>query len=131
MDKPQQINFIRHVALEFILGVSSEIYPREFTAQLRAEGETITEVLVIPASTFGEGFATTRRDMIPFDKSIVGSVHSHPGGSFRPSQEDLRYFQKMGKIHLIVKNPYQGIEDIAAYDRNGERVELRIEEEEG
>ncbi|MFC2154627.1 Mov34/MPN/PAD-1 family protein [Candidatus Altiarchaeota archaeon] len=119
---------IKREALELILGVSRELYPREFTGQLRAEGEIITEVLVIPASTFGEGFAQTRRDMIPIDKSIIGSVHSHPGPSYSPSQADLKYFRKMGEIHLIVRHPFKEINDIAAYDSEGRGVSLEVNE---
>ncbi len=117
---------IRETALAFILGVSSQLHPREFTGQLRAEGRLITEVLVIPASVYGEDFAETRLDMIPIDRSIVGSVHSHPGRSFRPSDQDLSYFARSGDVHLIVRYPYRNGADVAAYDRTGRRMELVI-----
>lgn len=117
---------IRETALAFILGVSSQLHPREFTGQLRAEGRLITEILVIPASTYGEDFAETRLDMIPIDRSIVGSVHSHPVRSFRPSEQDLSYFARAGDIHLICRYPYRDESDVAAYSRMGERIELTV-----
>jgi proteasome lid subunit RPN8/RPN11 len=117
---------IKKTALEFILGVSKEVYPNEFGGMLRGRGDTIEEVMVIPATTYGETFVTTRMDMVPFDKSIIGSVHSHPVESFRPSGADLESFRKTGRIHLIVKKPYKSIQDIAAYDAAGNRIKLEI-----
>jgi len=113
-------------ALEFILAASRNVYPREFTAQLRMEGDVITDVLITPKSTYGQGFAVTRLDMIPIDRSIKGSVHSHPSQSFNPSGADIRFFRKTGTVHLIVKYPYKSIEDVAGYDMNGERIPLLV-----
>ncbi|MFH0859696.1 MAG: Mov34/MPN/PAD-1 family protein [Candidatus Altiarchaeota archaeon] len=120
---------IKSNALEFILGVSRSLHPREFTGQLRGEGDLITETLVIPASTFGNGFATTRFDMIPLDKSIIGSIHSHPSNTYRPSEADFRYFERGGSIHLIVRYPYNGLGDVAAYTSSGERISLEVDDE--
>lgn len=111
--------------MEFILGVSSNIYPKEFTGLLRGTEKQIDEVLVIPGSVFGESFATTRFNMIPMDSSIIGSIHSHPGNSFRPSKTDLRFFKKLGSVHLILKKPYKSLQDIAAYDREGNRISFK------
>lgn len=119
---------IRKNALEFILGVSGRIYPNEFAALLRGNSEIIEEVLLIPGATFGKGFATTRFDMKPIDYSIIGSVHSHPGKNFKPSRADIRFFGRIGFVHLIVRYPYRSIEDIAAYDRSGEKIELKVTE---
>jgi proteasome lid subunit RPN8/RPN11 len=111
--------FIREAALELILGASRELRSREFIGLLRGEGDTITEVLVIPASLYGEGFAHMKWSMVPLDRTIVGSVHSHPSGDNRPSERDLIHFKKTGRIHLIVRQPAEGIEDVACYDRDG------------
>ncbi|RLI89642.1 MAG: hypothetical protein DRO62_01160 [Candidatus Altiarchaeales archaeon] len=119
---------IKRNVLEFILGVSRKTYPKEFTGLLRGGPEIIEEVLLIPGSLFGENFATIRLDMKSIDPSIIGSVHSHPGNSFTPSKADLRFFNKTGFVHLILKYPYKGIRDVAAYDNMGYRVELIVEE---
>lgn len=118
---------ISNGALGLLLEASRSLHPKEFTGQLRIENDTITEVLIIPASTFGEGFAITRLDMVPIDYSILGTVHSHPGDRNEPSRADLRYFRKRGNVHLIVRYPYGGLGDVAAYDNSGERVDLELE----
>jgi len=120
---------IKKSAFEFILGLSREVYPKEFTGLLRGNGNMITEILVIPATIYGDGFASIRLDMVPIDKSIIGSVHSHPGYSDKPSLADLRHFKKTGWIHLILRYPYSGINDITLYNNNGEKIELEVENE--
>ncbi|RLI86539.1 MAG: metalloprotease [Candidatus Altiarchaeales archaeon] len=117
---------IKKDTLEFILGVSKKFHPNEFGGLLRGKNDIIEEVLIIPASTFGKKFVTTRFDMIPIDYSIIGSVHSHPGHRFKPSNADIRFFKKTGSVHLIVRYPYRGIEDVAAYDRDGKKIDLEV-----
>jgi proteasome lid subunit RPN8/RPN11 len=116
--------YIRRAAFEFILEAARNVYPKEFSGLLRGEKNLITESLVIPLTTYGNKFATTRFDMIPIDHTIIGSVHSHPSSNFTPSSADLRYFGRLGKVHLIIKYPHEKLADIAAYDRDGKRVEL-------
>ena len=115
---------IKSAALEFILGVSRKFHPHEFGGMLRGKGGVIEEVLVIPATTYGEDFVSTRLDMVPIDRSIIGSVHSHPAPDFRPSDADIAFFGRTGSVHLIVKSPYKGIRDVAAYDGKGKRIDL-------
>lgn len=117
---------IREEALEFMLGVSRKYYPSEFGGMLRGKDDIIEELLVIPASTYGNGFVDTRIDMIPIDRSIIGSFHSHPGRSFQPSRADIEFFRKSGPVHLIARSPYSGINDVAAYDRSGKRISIRV-----
>lgn len=119
---------IKKTALEFILGVSRETHPKEFTALLRGSSDVIEEVLLIPGSLFGENFASIRFDMKPIDPTTIGSVHSHPSSSFRPSDADIRFFSKTGFIHLILRYPYRGVEDVAAYDSIGNELDLVVEE---
>ena len=113
-------------ALDFLLAASRNVFPREFTGQLRIEDGVVTDVIVTPKSIYGEGFALTRFDMIPIDHSIKGSVHSHPGQSFLPSDADINFFGKKGEVHLIVKYPYDSVKDVAAYNHKGERVSLEV-----
>ncbi len=115
---------IRAEACELILGASKSLHPREFMGLLRMEKGIITEVLVLPASVWGDGFASVSEMHVPYDKTIVGSVHSHPTQNNRPSSPDLVGFGKSGTIHMIAGYPYRGIEDIACYGMHGERMEL-------
>jgi len=116
--------FIKKDVLEFILGVSMEIYPKEFGCLLRGDNSVITEALIIPGSVFGENFNIQRMDMKPIDSTIIGSAHSHPGDTGAPSRADLKFFNKFGVIHLILRYPYRSLEDVFAYNRDGKPVEL-------
>ena len=116
--------YIQRNVFEFVIQASQNVYPKEFSGLLRGEKNLITETLVIPLTTYGDKFSSTRFDMIPIDHSIIGSVHSHPSRNFKPSEADLNYFKKIGKVHLIVCYPYQGLGSIAAYDREGNKIEL-------
>ncbi len=112
--------------MEFMLGVARELHPREFVGLLRGVRDTVDEVIVVPASIYGGGFAQVRWMHVPLDRSIIGSVHSHPSSNNSPSSTDLRYFSKTGDTHFIIRHPYRGAEDIACYSRDGERLGLEI-----
>lgn len=118
--------FITERAFEFIIRASREIYPNEFIALLRGDGETILEVLVLPGSSYGESFSSFRRISVPIDHSIVGTVHSHPSRNLRPSGTDLANFCNYGNYHIILRHPYSGGEDVACYDCDGERLDLTV-----
>jgi proteasome lid subunit RPN8/RPN11 len=117
---------ISKTALEFALGVSRELFPREFMGLLRGNGDEISEILIIPATLWGEGFAQIHGMQVPWDKSIVGSIHSHPSGDNRPSQQDLVEFGRSGNIHLILRHPYGGIKDVACYSTDGKRLDITV-----
>ncbi|MEA1925365.1 MAG: Mov34/MPN/PAD-1 family protein [Candidatus Altiarchaeota archaeon] len=117
---------IKESVLNFILGVSREIYPREFSCQLRGNEKIIEEAIILPKTIYGEGFATTFMDMQPIDHSIIGSAHSHPTTDYRPSNQDLRFFSSFGVVHLIIGHPHKSIRDVAAYNRMGERIPVEL-----
>ncbi|MEM2918986.1 MAG: Mov34/MPN/PAD-1 family protein [Candidatus Altiarchaeota archaeon] len=117
---------IRKSALEFALNASKNFYPKEFSGLLRGNKKEIKEILILPGTIFGENFSMQRRDMVPIDKTIIGSIHSHPGKNFLPSNEDLKFFKRTGILHIIVSYPYESIEDVHAYDQNGTPVNLEI-----
>jgi proteasome lid subunit RPN8/RPN11 len=58
------------------------------------------------------------------DLSYIGTAHSHPGGSNRPSLQDLNNF--FGVVSIIISYPYE-YETIGAFDRNGNNITLIIE----
>ena len=116
--------FILEAPLQFLLEASRNIHPNEFIGLLRGEDDTIREVIVLPASRYGEGFSSVRWMTVPIDKSIVGSVHSHPSGGGRPSRMDLVYFRKTGRIHLIASHPYEDLSNVSCFDRSGSPVDL-------
>ena len=116
---------IKTKTLRMILEASRETYPNEFSATLRAEGGVINEILMLPGTLQGETSAILRLHMLPIDYSVVGSVHSHPSGVIRPSEEDLRLFEKFGKVHIIVGRPYD-MGSWRVFDFNGNPIELEL-----
>ena len=127
--------------LEFILETCADSHPNEFMGLLRAEevssprlrfdgqkpgsGRVITDVLIIPGTKSGEAMASLREEMIPTNAGGVGTVHSHPSGSTRPSEEDLRTFGRKGVRHIIVGGPYDR-DSWRCYDAEGDTVELDV-----
>ncbi len=119
--------------LMFILEVSKSSAPLEFAGMLQAEGDVITDVVVVPGTESSENSAVMQLFMLP-NMPTVGTVHSHPSGNRRPSREDLLLFGQKGKVHIIVGAPYD-ISSWTSYNNKGEPlrldvVEYRFKEEE-
>lgn len=112
--------------LEAIFEACKEVYPDEFFALLsvKKEAKLIEEFVSIP-SIFGKTHTIVRGDLMPFDKSIVGSIHSHPSSSTIPSRQDISSFKSFGEIHLIAGYPFN-IHTFSSYNAKGikERIEL-------
>jgi proteasome lid subunit RPN8/RPN11 len=81
----------------------------------------ITGLIIPPFSTHGPYYSGFPVYELPFDLSYIGTIHSHPSGSNNPSLEDLNHF--FGLVSLIICYPYDA-EDIAAFDRNGNKMDL-------
>jgi proteasome lid subunit RPN8/RPN11 len=91
----------------------------------KKNGEIRIDGLVVPPFASGgpyySGFPTNE---LPMDLSYIGTAHSHPGGSNRPSLQDLNNF--FGVVSVIISYPYE-YETIGAFDRNGNSISLIIE----
>ena len=83
----------------------------------------IDRLVIPPFSMSGPYYSGFPIHDLPFDLSYLGTAHSHPGGSNRPSLEDLNHF--FGLVSLIISHPYED-ETLGAFDRNGDAMELRI-----
>jgi len=114
--------------LEMVLESARNLHPKETIFLLRGKAVknslNISELLIPPAATYGRGFSNFPMHMLPIDFSTIGTVHSHPSGSLAPSVEDLNH--SMGKVIVVVAFPYQGEENVAAYNRDGKRLVLRV-----
>lgn len=120
--------------LEFALEAATDAHPDEYLGMLRGtkaeevglaeKGLLITDVLVIPGTETGPVSASLKSNMIPNDFRTVGSIHSHPNGVLRPSDEDKRMFGS-GPVHVIVGAPYER-DDWRAFDRTGEPRSLEV-----
>ena len=114
--------------LEMILESARKLHPKETILLLRGKAKknviSISELLIPPLATYGRGFSAFPAYMLPMDFSIIGTAHSHPSGSLKPSVEDQNH--SMGKIIVIVAFPYQGKESVAVYNREGEKISLEV-----
>jgi len=114
--------------LDSLLSFAKTQHPREGIILLRGNmGRreiSIKEFMLPPFATSGRGFASFPSHMLPIDFSIVGTAHSHPSGSLRPSTTDLNHFY--GRIMVIVAYPYT-MSQVAAYNSKGEELSLTIE----
>ncbi len=120
--------------LAFVLSAARETHPNEYMGFLRAEqasslgldrdGRVITDVLVIPGTESNTSSAKVKSIMQPNTVGSVGSIHSHPSGTLRPSNTDLQTFSK-GEIHIILGAPY-GWNDWQAFDTDGEKIPLDV-----
>ncbi len=115
---------IARETLQFIIEVSKSSAPLEFAGMLSAEGEVITEVVVVPGTESSDESAVMQLFMLP-NIHTVGSVHSHPSGNLRPSRADLELFAKKGIIHIIAGAPYD-LNSWRCYDKDGAPIELEI-----
>ena len=84
---------------------------------------TVDGVVIPPFSESGPFYSGFGIHDLPYTIPHVGTAHSHPGGSNHPSLEDLNHFT--GYVSIIISHPYED-NTIAAYDRNGSSLELKI-----
>lgn len=126
-DQRDRVRKIRRKTLDMILESSKSSHPNEFGALLRAKEDVINELILLPGTISGSQSAIFQLHMLPIDFSIIGTVHSHPSPSFSPSEADIAFFQRFGRIHIVVRYPY-GDGDWAVYNLKGERIELEVEE---
>jgi proteasome lid subunit RPN8/RPN11 len=118
---------IKKDAAECFLELCREVFPNENIMLIRGKIKdgvaTVSEFLIPPFSTYGEGFSGFSSFHIAFDLSLVGVAHSHPSGNTTPSNEDMNYFY--GRLMLIAGYPYDE-PSIAAYNSKGEKLLVSI-----
>ncbi len=119
--------YIDRQALEAMLHLAREQHPHEVVLLLRGEISNdevhISEFLFPPFATAGRSFAEFPLHMLPIDFTIVGTAHSHPSGSVRPSTQDLNNFYS--RVMIILAFPYRE-GDMAAYNSKGESIPLGV-----
>jgi len=118
---------IRREVLRSILAWARERHPNEIVLLLRGQVDKevarVDEFLFPPFASGGRGFAQLPAHMLPIDFSVIGTAHSHPAGSPRPSPTDLNKFY--GKVMMIVAYPYR--EDcVGANDSRGESLKIEL-----
>lgn len=111
--------------LDFISHAAKNTHPNEFAAFLREDRGVISEVVFSPFSIFGKNSSTISHFSLPIDTSIIGTVHSHPSDNGLPSDGDLNFFSHYGKVHIIVRYPYERW-DFFFYSREGDFLEYEV-----
>jgi proteasome lid subunit RPN8/RPN11 len=99
-------------------------HPTEFSAVLRAEKDTVTELLIVPAVS-GNRHAIMHLTQLPIDPSAVGTVHSHPTPNAIPSDADKQLFRHFGHTHIIVGYPYN-MRTWRAYNHDAQVIALQV-----
>ena len=117
---------IRAISWELIDAVNESArscYPQEFLCLTRQNDGVIDELLLIPGTVYGDSHSFLNLWMSPVDFSISGTVHSHPGHSNEPSDDDLDFFSSYGGVHIITCQPYDR-ESWKAYDSKGRELQM-------
>ena len=119
--------FITRQAADGIVTYSKTCHPNEGILILRgksSKNEIVVDSLILPPfSVHGPYYSGFPSYDLPFDLSYVGTAHSHPSGSNKPSLEDLNNYY--GLVSIIINYPYT-YNTIAAFDRDGNHMELQI-----
>lgn len=121
----KKVYAIEKELIEDINESARSVFPQEFLCMLRAEEGVINELVLIPGTVYGDEHSFMNTWMAPVDFSIVGSIHSHPGYSNRPSEADLDFFGHYGGVHIITCLPYD-MRSWKAYNSRGDTVRLEI-----
>jgi proteasome lid subunit RPN8/RPN11 len=131
--KKEEIEVRRRIVLtkqitDSIITYAKSWHPNEGILILQGKKDKnlirVTGLVIPPFSTHGPYYSGFPMYELPFDLSYIGTIHSHPGGSNKPSLEDLNHF--FGLVSVIICHPYE-VQNIAAFDRNGYNMELETE----
>lgn len=103
-------------------------HPNEFVALLQGKvksGKLVVEGLIYQPFS-GSKSSSWMRINVPSLSGLIGSVHSHPSSSTKPSNTDLQFFNKNGIIHLITAYPYKE-GNLACYDLFGNKQKFEVD----
>ena len=103
--------------------------PNEFICLLRGKrvgADLVIEDTLIPPGIMTSNTMTSFSDwMMPYMEGLVGTFHSHPGGSARPSRQDGWLFSQKGGVNFIAAEPF-GVKDVAAFIGSGKKVDFVV-----
>lgn len=126
---------IKHIAikrsvLDDLCLMARDAHPKEMLAFLSAPGGIKQGLLLIneiqlQAYDSSTDAATVPLAHLPTHTSIIGTAHSHPGSSARPSDADVHLFSQYGLVHAIIPEPYV-VERIKFYDKQGRQIVVTI-----
>lgn len=116
---------IKKQLIQETLIAAKKSYPKEFICFLGGEekNKLITEFVFLPNET-STNSAVVYQNSIPFDDTIIGTLHSHPDSTNTASFADKQMFSRY-KINLILGYPFV-YENIIAYDENSKKIEFEL-----
>ena len=125
--KKRQVLMTRQVA-DGIITYAKTWHPNEGILILQGKTNNkrqiiINGLIIPPFSSHGPYYSGFPTYDLPFDLSYIGTAHSHPSSSNKPSLEDLNNYY--GVVSVIISHPYADM-TIGAFDRNGNSMELEI-----
>lgn len=119
---------ITRMAANGIISYSRGLHPNEAILILRGkatkEQVRIDGLAIPPFASSGPYYSGFSDFYLPSDSSYVGTAHSHPSRSNRPSLEDLNS-GFYGAVSIIIAYPYEE-GTMAAFDRSGSRMEIEF-----
>jgi proteasome lid subunit RPN8/RPN11 len=121
---------ISHSLVEDLCEIARASHPKEMLAFLSStkgnrRGLLHIDELQLQAYDASNSSANVPLGNLPMTTRIVGTAHSHPGGSKRPSDADLHLFSKFGYVHAIIAEPYTPA-TIRFMDKEGSTLAVRI-----
>lgn len=121
---------IARSVLDDLFGMARGAHPKEMLAFFSStrglrEGVLHIDEIQLQAYDADSDSAHVMLSQLPMTTSILGTVHSHPGGSTRPSDADRELFSKFGYLHAIIGEPYV-LSRTAFYDKNGRRIAVVV-----
>lgn len=127
-ERPKRRIVITREAADGIISFAKTWHPNEAILILQGKKKdnvvTIDGLVIPPFSANGPFYSGFSLYDLPLDGAYIGTAHSHPGASNRPSLEDLNHF--FGLVSVIISFPYED-ETIGAWDREGNKLEVTIE----
>ncbi len=111
--------------LKLIIELAKSYYPKEFLGVIKAEKGVIYELELVPCAISGDEMVSFPLHLIPIDFQIIGTVHSHPGYSAKPSEADLFLFNKFSGLHIIISYPFSSI-TWKAYTGDGAEIKVKV-----
>lgn len=128
LEKKQRQVIITRMTADGIISYSRGLHPNEAILILRGkvsrEKVTVDGLAIPPFASSGPYYSGFSDFFLPFDSSYVGTAHSHPSRSNKPSLEDLN-MGFYGTVSIIIAYPYED-NTMAAYDRAGNELEIKI-----
>ncbi len=119
------IKHVRQQVIDLAREAAKASMPQEFGCFLRVVKSTVTELVLTPGTIQGDRHAIFQFSALPVDRTIRGTLHSHPSPHPYPSDADFALFEKHGQVHIIFGSPF-GPDDWRAYDHTGQPISLMV-----